>query len=309
MSFDRRLATLFDPSMPDTRAFTVTAHPDELRRCVRRARQAGRTIGCVPTMGALHAGHVSLMSAARQRCDFNVATIFVNPTQFAPQEDLSKYPRPVEQDLKACREAGMDLVFMPQIPDMYPAGFSTWVTVEDLSTRWEGASRPTHFRGVTTIVMKLFQLVQPDVSFFGQKDYQQQLLIRRMVRDLDVPVEIVTCPTVREPDGLALSSRNVYLSPEERLSARALSQALRFAEEQLRSGERQMTNLQAAMRETLRSQPFIQPDYAAIADADTLEPITEPRPRMVVLIAARVGTTRLIDNCVVDLNLGTPTNA
>lgn len=292
--------------MPDARAFTVTAHPDELRRCVRRARQEGRSIGCVPTMGALHPGHVSLMSAARERCDFNVVTIFVNPTQFAPHEDLAKYPRPVEQDLKACRDAGMDLVFMPQIPDMYPAGFATWVTVEDLSTRWEGASRPTHFRGVTTIVMKLFQLVQPDVSFFGQKDYQQQLLIRRMVRDLDVPVEIATCPTVREPDGLALSSRNVYLSPEERASARALSQALRLAEERLRSGERRIAEVQAAMLELLRSQPFVQPDYATIADADTLEPITEPRDRMVVLIAARVGATRLIDNCVIDLTTETP---
>lgn len=292
--------------MPDARAFTVTAHPDELRRCVRRARQEGRSIGCVPTMGALHAGHVSLMSAARERCDFNVVTIFVNPTQFAPHEDLAKYPRPVEQDLKACRDAGMDLVFMPQIPDMYPAGFATWVTVEDLSTRWEGASRPTHFRGVTTIVMKLFQLVQPDVSFFGQKDYQQQLLIRRMIRDLDVPVEIATCPTVREPDGLALSSRNVYLSPEERTSARALSQALRLAEERLRSGERRIAEVQAAMLELLRSQPFVQPDYATLADADTLEPITEPRDRMVVLIAARVGATRLIDNCVIDLTTETP---
>lgn len=287
-------------SMTQPRPFVVTGNPEELRRHVRRARQAGQSIGCVPTMGALHSGHVSLMDAARERCEFNVATIFVNPTQFAPTEDLARYPRPVELDLKACREAHMDLVFMPQIPDMYPAGFCTWVTVEALANSLEGTSRPTHFRGVTTIVMKLFQLVQPDVAFFGAKDYQQQLLIRRMVRDLDVPVEIVTCPTVREPDGLAMSSRNVYLSRDERTVALSLSAALREAESRLRSDDGDVAAIQRAMQTQLASKSGLTLDYAVVVDADTLEPLTELRPRMVTLVAARVGATRLIDNVIID---------
>lgn len=274
----------------------VTGDVDELRQEVRAARQAGRTIGCVPTMGALHAGHVSLMHAARSRCDFNVATIFVNPTQFAPTEDLSRYPRPVEADLAACRQAGVDLVFMPQVDTMYPPGSCTWVTVEGLSGILEGAARPTHFRGVTTIVMKLFQLVQPDVAFFGAKDYQQQLLIRQMVRDLDVPVEIVTCPTIREPDGLALSSRNVYLAPAERQAALMLSRSLRWAESRVGAGERDLAAVQQEMLALLHSDPLVRPDYAVIADGGTLEPLTTPRGEMVALVAAKVGTTRLIDN-------------
>jgi pantoate--beta-alanine ligase len=287
--------------MPHSRPFIVTSHVSELREHVRRAKQAGRTVGCVPTMGALHAGHVSLMHAARERCEFNVVTIFVNPTQFAPTEDLARYPRPVERDLEACREAQMDLVFMPQVPDMYPAGFSTWVTVEGISDSLEGTSRPTHFRGVTTIVMKLFQLAQPDVAFFGAKDYQQQLLIRRMVQDLDVPVEIVTCPTVREPDGLALSSRNIYLSREERSSALVLSQSLKLAASRLLAGETDIAAVEQSMRELLHSRPFVQPDYAVICDAATLEPLTVPRQRMVALVAAKVGATRLIDNRTMEL--------
>lgn len=247
-------------------------------------------------MGALHAGHISLMDAARERCDFNVVTIFVNPTQFAPTEDLDRYPRPVDQDLKACREAGMDLVFMPRVPDMYPPGFCSWVTVEGLSETLEGAARPAHFRGVTTIVMKLFQLVLPDVSFFGAKDYQQQLLIRRMVLDLDVPVEIVTCPTVREPDGLAMSSRNIYLSREDRESALSLSQALRLAERRLQTGEHDVARIEQEMLDLLSSRPGVEPDYAVLADADSFERLKAPRPRMVALVAARVGATRLIDN-------------
>jgi len=282
--------------MSDLRSFVVTAHPEELRRHVRRARLAGQSIGCVPTMGALHAGHISLMDAARERCDFNVVTIFVNPTQFAPTEDLDRYPRPVDQDLKACREAGMDLVFMPRVPDMYPPGFCSWVTVEGLSETLEGAARPAHFRGVTTIVMKLFQLVLPDVSFFGAKDYQQQLLIRRMVLDLDVPVEIVTCPTVREPDGLAMSSRNIYLSREDRESALSLSQALRLAERRLQTGEHDVARIEQEMLDLLSSRPGVEPDYAVLADADSFERLKAPRPRMVALVAARVGATRLIDN-------------
>ncbi|MFV0444890.1 MAG: pantoate--beta-alanine ligase [Planctomycetaceae bacterium] len=287
--------------MSTSRPILATSHTEELRDHVRRARRAGQTVGCVPTMGALHAGHVSLMQAARNRCDFNVVTIFVNPTQFAPTEDLAKYPRPVELDLIACREAGMDLVFMPQVPDMYPAGFCTWVTVDGISSSLEGTSRPTHFRGVTTIVMKLFQLVQPDVAFFGSKDYQQQLLIRRMVQDLDVPVEIVTCPTIREADGLAMSSRNVYLSSEERKSALSLSAALQLADDRLQSGETDIAAIQQSMLELLRSQACVEPDYAVLCDAASLQPLDSPHLRVVALVAAKVGATRLIDNRVIEL--------
>lgn len=279
----------------------VTADPPELRQAVRQARSGGLSVGCVPTMGALHAGHVSLMQAARQQCGFCVVTIFVNPTQFAPHEDLEKYPRPIERDLAACRAAGMDLVFTPQVETMYPPGFSTWVEVTGLTDRLEGASRPTHFRGVTTIVMKLFQLVQPDVAFFGAKDYQQQLVIRRMVRDLDLPVEIVTCPTVREADGLALSSRNVYLSPQERVSALVLWESLALAERRLRAGATDIPAVEAEMRGVLEARPGVAVDYAVVVDADTLEPLTRPQRRMTALVAARVGTTRLIDNQTIEL--------
>jgi len=279
----------------------VTADIAEVRRQVRAARSAGRSIGCVPTMGALHAGHVSLLEAARARCGFTVATIFVNPTQFAPQEDLSKYPRPLTRDLELCAAAGAGLVFTPTVQELYPPGFSTWVEVAGISQSLEGTSRPTHFRGVTTIVMKLFQIVQPDAAFFGAKDYQQQLVIRRMTLDLDLPVEIVVCPTVREPDGLAMSSRNVYLNPQERRSALALSQALTLAEQRLRRGETDIAAIEAAMRQHLASQPLVAPDYAAIVDADTLAPLTAPQRRMTALVAAKVGTTRLIDNRTMEL--------
>lgn len=279
----------------------VTADVAELRQHTGAARAAGRSIGCVPTMGALHRGHTSLMRASCERCDFHVVTIFVNPTQFAPTEDLARYPRPVEQDLDACRQAGMDLVYMPEIPTLYPPGYSTWVTVEGLTDVLEGASRPGHFRGVTTIVMKLFHLVQPDVAFFGAKDYQQQTVIRKMVRELDVPVEIVVCPTVREPDGLALSSRNVYLNPAERAAARSLSESLRLAERRLKQGEADIAAIEQAMRGHMQSQPLVQVDYAVIADADSLERLTEPRSRMAALAAAKVGSTRLIDNLPISL--------
>lgn len=255
-------------------------------------------------MGALHSGHLSLIEASKQRCDLHVVTLFVNPTQFAPTEDLTKYPRPLEADLAKCRETGANIVFVPDVSIMYPPGFNTWVTVDGPTARWEGASRPTHFRGVTTIVMKLFQLVQPDFAFFGAKDYQQQTIIRMMVRDLDVPVEIIVCPTVREPDGLALSSRNVYLSPEERQSGLLLSRSLKNAAQHLQSGERDIAAVQNEMAALLRSDPRVQLDYAVLADPDTLEPLTEVQPRMVALVAAKVGTTRLIDNTLIELTSG-----
>ena len=276
--------------------FTLTSDIPELRQAVATARLSGCTIGCVPTMGALHAGHVSLIEECRCRTDFVVVTIFVNPSQFAAHEDLSKYPRPLERDLNMCRDAGASLVFVPEVPALYPSGFQTWVTVEEVSKPLEGTFRATHFRGVTTIVLKLFNIVQPDVACFGAKDYQQQTVIRRMVHDLDLPVEVVVCPTVREPDGLALSSRNVYLNKKERTIALSLSQSLALAQERLDAGERDLASITTAMKAKLQAHPEIQIDYVVIADPDSLEQLTVSQPSMVALIAARVGTTRLIDN-------------
>lgn len=281
--------------------FIVTSHIPELRQAVATARVSGCTIGCVPTMGALHAGHVSLIEEARRQTDYVVVTIFVNPSQFAPHEDLAKYPRPLERDLQQCRDAGASLVYVPEVPSLYPEGFQTWVTVDELSKPLEGTFRATHFRGVTTIVLKLFNIVQPDVACFGAKDYQQQTIIRRMVKDLDLPVEIVICPTVREADGLAMSSRNVYLSKSERATALTLSKSLALAQDQLDAGQRDVTAIVAAMRSMLEAQP-IQVDYVTIADCDSLETLTVAQPRMVALIAARVGATRLIDNRVLTVN-------
>jgi pantoate--beta-alanine ligase len=279
----------------------TTSDINELRSAVRAARSAGQRIGCVPTMGALHAGHVSLFHACRSHADFVVATVFVNPSQFAPHEDFSKYPRPLAKDLQAADQAGVDLVFTPEKDALYPPGYSTWVTVEGVSAPLEGAIRPTHFRGVATIVLKLFNLVLPDVAVFGAKDYQQQALIRQMVRDLDVPIKIITAPTMREADGLAMSSRNVYLSAEERKSAIALWESLTLAEELLQSGERHISNVTDAMVRHLKSKPLVSSDYAVIADPVTLVELARPQQRMVALVAARLGQTRLIDNKEINL--------
>ncbi len=279
----------------------VTSDLGEVRRAVAAARSRGSSVGCVPTMGALHAGHVSLLQQARTETGYVAATIFVNPAQFGPQEDLAKYPRPIEQDLKLCRDADVDLVFMPEASAIYPDGFATWVEVSGLSAVLEGASRPGHFRGVATVVLKLLNIVQPDRAYFGAKDYQQQTLIRRMVRDLNLPVEIVICPTIRESDGLALSSRNVYISKGERKSAIALYESLQLAARRLREGERDPAAVAQAMRDHLDSRPGVVTDYAVVADPDTLELLAEPQLRMVALVAARVGTTRLIDNLMIEL--------
>ena len=276
--------------------FIVTSHIPEVRQAVGTARISGCTIGCVPTMGALHAGHISLIKEARKRTDFVVVTIFVNPSQFAPHEDLTKYPRPLERDLQMCREAGANLVYVPEVPSLYPPGYQTWVTVEEMTKPLEGAIRTTHFRGVTTIVLKLFNIVQPDVACFGAKDFQQQSIIRRMVLDLDLPVEIVVCPTIREADGLALSSRNVYLSKKERVVALSLSQSLKLAQEKLNAGERDLTTITQAMKSLIEAHPEIKIDYVTIADPDSLAELQTAQAAMVALIAARVGNTRLIDN-------------
>lgn len=272
---------------------------DQLRRAVRDNRR--RRVGFVPTMGALHAGHLSLAERARAECGFVVVSIFVNPTQFAPGEDLADYPRPREADHAACRDAGVDVVFEPSVETMYPSGFATTVEVSGLSAVLEGRHRPTHFRGVTTVVAKLLNLVQPDVAYFGRKDFQQLQLVRRMCRDLNLPIEIVGCPTTREPDGLAMSSRNVYLSPEERERALSLHRELERVRD-LAGWNADVGALRREFAERLAAEPGIEVDYATIVDPDTLEEIDTPRAEMIAVVAARVGSTRLIDNVLITLS-------
>lgn len=274
----------------------VEPSPGEVRKTIRAARRAGKIVGCVPTMGALHPGHVSLVELARRECDFVVATIFVNPTQFGPNEDFSKYPRTLDSDLEMCRNARADLVFTPQTASMYAPLAQTIVRVTKLASVLEGAHRPGHFDGVSTVVTKLFNITEPDRAYFGQKDYQQQLIIRQMVTDLDQPVEVITCPIIREADGLAMSSRNRYLSREDRGRAVQLSQALKLAQQL--AAETQLSGQQIASRmaDHLNSAGGIDLQYAVIADVQTLDVVTERPQTAVALIAAKVGTTRLIDN-------------
>ncbi len=274
----------------------VESNPVQTHRMVRAARRAGQLVGCVPTMGALHPGHVSLIERARQECGFVVATIFVNPTQFGPNEDFSKYPRTLEADLEMCRNAGADLVFTPSTDSMYSPTAQTIVRVTQLSTVLEGAHRPGHFDGVSTVVTKLFNITEPDRAYFGQKDYQQQLIIRQMVADLDEPVEIVTCPIIREADGLAMSSRNRYLSPDDRRRAGAISAALRLATRLAAETDESPDAIAQRMLEHLQTAGGIDVQYAVIADSKTLQPLSSRQPAGVALIAAKVGTTRLIDN-------------
>jgi pantoate--beta-alanine ligase len=263
-------------------------------------RQVQGTLGLVPTMGYLHAGHMSLVRVARDRSEVVTASIFVNPLQFGPREDLARYPRDPERDLAMLQEAGVDAVFMPDVAEIYPPGFASYVEVGPVASRLEGKHRPGHFRGVATVVCKLFQIIRPDVAYFGQKDAQQLRVIKRMVADLDIPVEIVGLPTVREPDGLALSSRNVYLSPDERRQALVLSRALRLAEERYQAGERRAEAIRRAMRRLIREAPSASIDYVSIADSETLEELqTIDRPALVSM-AVRIGGTRLIDNTLLD---------
>ncbi len=259
-------------------------------------RPTPRSVGFVPTMGALHDGHRSLVQTARQRCDIVVASIFVNPTQFAPNEDFSRYPRTLAEDCQMLEAEGVDVVFTPTAEAMYPPGASTFVEVEGVSDRLDGASRPGHFRGVATVVAKLFHIVQPGLAFFGQKDAAQVAVLRKMVRDLDFPLEIIVCPTVREPDGLAMSSRNRYLSAVERRQALTLSRALHAAEIQVTRGEHRASALLQTVRATLQEEPAIRVDYIAAVDPDTLLPIENVASGALLAVAAYVGTTRLIDN-------------
>lgn len=272
----------------------------ELREHVARARRAGQTIGLVPTMGALHAGHVSLVERSQRECGYTVATIFVNPLQFGPQEDYTRYPRTLESDCAKLATASCDLVFAPNVAEVYPRGpqhaRATYVEVTGVTEMLEGASRPGHFRGVATVVLKLFNMAAPDVAYFGQKDYQQATLIRQMTADLNLPLEIRVCPIVREPDGLAMSSRNVYLSPAERQQALTLSRALAAARQAVASGERDATRVLAAMRAVFAAEPAVQLEYTALVDPETLVDVPHLKSTVVALVAARVGTTRLIDN-------------
>jgi pantoate--beta-alanine ligase len=265
----------------------------EMRRW--RSAAAG-DVGLVPTMGYLHEGHLSLVRAAREANAQVVASIFVNPTQFAPNEDLSRYPRDEARDLSLLDGERVDAVFAPSVEEMYPSGFSTYVSVEGLTSRLEGASRPTHFRGVTTVVLKLLNAVQPHSAYFGRKDAQQLAVIRRMVCDLDVPVEIVGLPIVREADGLALSSRNVYLTPEQRRAALVLSGSLALAEQAYARGERDAAVIRALMLEALGAEPLASVDYVSVADAESLEELERIEGPALVSLAVRLGTTRLIDN-------------
>ena len=281
----------------------VCSNIPEVREAIRAARRQGSRIGCVPTMGALHEGHLSLMAECRKHVDFVVATIFVNPSQFAPHEDLEQYPRPLESDLAKCEQAGVGLVFTPAKGDLYPEGFETWVMSDRMANILEGEFRPTHFRGVLTIVLKLLNILGPDVACFGDKDYQQQTLIRRMVADLNVPTEILVCPTVREPDGLAMSSRNAYLNVDERKTAGALFEALTLADELASTPSFSVAEAEKQMLQHLEGKDGVRVDYAVIRDPDTLEVLSEPSDEMVALIAAHVGQTRLIDHHMIRRNV------
>ena len=256
------------------------------------------TVGLVPTMGFLHEGHLSLIRRAKEECDHVVVSIFVNPTQFGPKEDLSKYPRDIDRDLKLIEPLGTDLVWMPTPEIMYPQGYQTWVEVEAITKPLEGSMRPGHFRGVTTVVAKLFNGVQPHKAYFGQKDAQQAAVIRQMVRDLNFPIEIVVCPIVREPDGLAMSSRNVYLDPEQHKAATVLFRSLNTAKDLYETGERDAEKIRGKMKEVLASEPLAEMQYVSCADYDTLEELDEIKGKALLSMAVYLGKTRLIDNFV-----------
>ena len=270
----------------------------EARAACRAIRRAGQSLGLVPTMGALHAGHVSLVHAARAQCDSVAATIFVNPTQFGPNEDFAKYPRTFEQDCALLEAEGTALVFAPQPEEMYRAGGGTFVDVEEIGGRLDGASRPGHFRGVATVVAKLFHIVAPDKAFFGQKDAAQVAVLRRMVRDLNFDLELVVCPIVREPGGLAMSSRNRYLSDEERVRALVLAQALDSIVVAYRKGQQDAGRLLQAGRAVIAGESAVRIDYLEIVDGETLLPLAAATPGALVAVAAYVGKTRLLDNVI-----------
>jgi pantoate--beta-alanine ligase len=282
----------------------VVTTVDRLRQAVAQARGSGHTIGLVPTLGALHEGHASLLRAARAETGYVVVSIFVNPTQFGPNEDFTRYPRTLEQDLDLCGRTGVDLAFVPDVSTMYPEGFSTYVQVHGLQDVLCGPSRPGHFRGVATVVLKLFNQVQPDVAYFGQKDAQQARIIQKMVQDLDVPVLLRICPIMRESDGLALSSRNRYLDPVQRRNAVVLYQVLEEVKALVAKGERDARSLRQHMVSRVESTPGATLDYSEIVDAQTLQPVARLERPVLVALAVKFGDTRLIDNAVLRIEEG-----
>lgn len=273
---------------------------ESVRALVKDARSRGKKIGLVPTMGALHIGHISLIEAAVKKCDFVVLSIFVNPTQFGPGEDFGKYPRPIETDLEICEKYNIDVVFFPEVKEMYPTENLTWVNVEKLTGLLCGRSRPTHFRGVTTVCAKLFNIIAPDFAFFGQKDAQQAVVVKRMVTDLNMPLEIVVCPTIREPDGLAVSSRNQYLNPQQRKDATCIYKSLCKCSEMIGAGIRDTQKIITAMREILTKPSSVDIEYIAIVDPETLQNIDHVAGRILAAVAVKIGSARLIDNILVD---------
>jgi len=273
----------------------IIQKPEEMQKRSLDLRSQGKVIGFVPTMGYFHEGHLSLMRRARQECDVVVVSIYVNPLQFGPREDFNRYPRDLQRDLRMAEEVGVNIVFVPKDEDMYPEGYQTFVEVTELTRSLEGFYRPGHFRGVTTVVAKLFNIVLPHKAYFGEKDFQQLRVVQRMVRDLNFPIEIVPCPTVRETDGLAMSSRNAYLNTEERKAASVLHQALKAADELFKSGERNAAKLKAKVWEILASEPLARPQYVEIVDSKTLEPVFSVDQPAVILLAVFVGQARLID--------------
>ncbi len=271
----------------------------EVRAATQQARGQGRKIALVPTMGAIHEGHLSLVRRARELSDFIATSIFVNPLQFGPHEDFERYPRDLARDCQLLEREGVELVFAPSVEELYPRGFTTYVEVKGLSDKLEGRSRPGHFRGVTTVVLKLLNIFSPDLAFFGQKDAQQAIIIKCMARDLDLPVEIVVCPTVREADGLACSSRNRYLSAEERRAATVLYRALRQAEKIIATGEQSSAKIIEGMRGIIEAEPLARIDYIAVTDLDRLEPCEVVSGGALISLAVFIGNTRLLDNIVV----------
>jgi pantoate--beta-alanine ligase len=273
-----------------------------MKEFARKQREENRIVGLVPTMGALHQGHLSLIKQARQQCSTVVASIFVNPTQFGPSEDFANYPRTLSSDTEKLENAGVQCLFLPEAKEIYPQNYATFVNVEGLSDRLEGRSRPGHFRGVSTVVMKLLQIVQPQFAYFGRKDAQQAAIISRMATDLNLDAEILVCPIEREPDGLAMSSRNVYLNASDRQSATVLHRALQTAQLLLQKSTRDTGALRLAMQRVLQDESRAKVDYAEVVDAQTFEPLTAINRKAYLLIAAKFGETRLLDNMLVDFN-------
>ena len=273
---------------------------ESVRNLVKAARNQGKKIGLVPTMGALHIGHISLIEAAVKKCNFVVVSIFVNPTQFGPGEDFEKYPRPLDADLEICKKAGVDVVFAPTKEQMYGAENLTWINVEKLTEQLCGQSRPVHFRGVTTVCAKLFNIVEPDIAFFGQKDGQQAIVIKRMVTDLNMPLEIAICPTIREPDGLAVSSRNKYLTKQQKKDATLIYKSLQKCRQMIDARVTDSETIIAEMRKILSQAPSIKIEYISIVDAETLQTTNLIARQVLAAVAVRIGSARLIDNILVD---------